>query len=230
MDIKNQIISIPTSECDVLADQYFMATSGIDRPGPKYDRMRKEAFEIRERIRNRVNIKAIYSYYDMPALSGTTATIDGVVFHCNAFEQLSTESVQGVYVHLITAGEYHLDGEPIMNQLFADIWGTAFTEAGRMKLEELFEGEGILSDGFGPGFYGMESIQMKEITTLLDGASIGVETKPTGILLPLKSCGGMTFRVNDTYVRLNSECADCQGNKSGCAFCNIRNKENAERE
>jgi hypothetical protein len=225
MDIKNQIIAIPTEDCDALADEYFMATSGIDRPGPKYERMRKEAFEIRERIRSRVNVKAIYSYYDMPALSGSTATIDGVVFHCNAFEQMNPESIQGVYVHLLTAGEYHLDGEPIMNQLFADIWGTAFTEAGRMRLEEMLEGQGALSDGFGPGFYGMESIQMKELTTLLDGAAIGVETRATGILLPLKSCGGMTFRVDDSYIRLSTECADCRGNKSGCAFCNIKNKE-----
>jgi len=230
MDIKNQIITIPTEDCDALADEYFMATSGIDRPGPKYERMRKEAFDIRERIRNRVNIKAIYSYYDMPALSGSTATIDGVVFHCNAFEQMNPDSVQGVYVHLLTAGDYHLDGEPIMNQLFADIWGTAFTEAGRMRLDEMFEGEGILSDGFGPGFYGMESIQMKELTALLDGAAIGVVTKPTGILLPLKSCGGMTFRVDDSYVRLSTECADCRGNQAGCAFCNIKNKRNAEKE
>lgn len=230
MDIKNKIVSIPTQACDELADQYFMATSGIDRPGPKYERMRKEAFEIRDRIRQRVNIKAIYSYYDMPALSGPTATIDGVVFHCNAFEQMNASAVQGVYVHLLTAGEYYLDGEPIMNQLFADIWGTAFTEAGRMKLEELFEGEGILSDGFGPGFYGMESVQMKELTTLLDGAAIGVETRATGILLPLKSCGGMTFRVDDSYVRLSTECADCRGNKSGCSFCNIKNKRDASNE
>lgn len=224
MDIRNKIITIPTDECDDLADAYFMATSGIDRPGPKYERMKQEAFEIRNRIRERVNIKAIYSYYDMPAMSGNTATIDGVTFHCNAFEQINPEAIQGVYLHLLTAGDYHLDGEPIMNQLFADIWGTAFTEAGRMRLATIFEGDGPLSDGFGPGFYGMETIQMKELTTLLDGAAIGVETRPTGILLPLKSCGGMTFLVNDAYVRLSTECADCRGNKSGCAFCAIKSK------
>ena len=230
MDIRNKVITIPTEDCDALADKYFMVTSGIDKPGPKYERMRKEAWQIRDRIRERVDIKAIYSYYDMPALSGNTATIDGVVFHCNAFEQMNADAVLGVYLHLLTAGEYYLDGEPIMNQLFADIWGTAFTEAGRMKLEEMFEGEGVLSDGFGPGFYGMETIQMKELTSLLDGSAIGIQTRPTGILLPLKSCGGMTFRVNDSYVRLSAECVDCRGSKSGCAFCIVKRKGDLQNE
>ena len=225
MDIKNQIIFIPTDQCDTLADQYFMSISGIDRPGPKYERMRTEAFAIRERIRDRVQIKAVYSYYDQVKLWGDTVEIDGVSFSCNGFVQMKQESVHGAYIHLLTAGEFYLDGEPIMNQLFADMWGTAFTDAGRMKLEEMFREEGQLSDGFGPGFYGMESIQMKELTALLDGAAIGIETRGTGILVPIKSCGGMTFRVDGGYVNIRSECVNCAGNKSGCAFCNIHNKD-----
>lgn len=222
MDIKNKVITIPTEACDALADVYFMDISGIDRPGPKYQRMKKEAFDIRERIRPNVKIRAVYSYYDKVELSGSTAVIDQVTFHCNAFEQIDPRTVHGVYLHLLTAGEFYLDGEPIMNQLFADIWGTAFTDAGRMKLEEMLADGGRLSQGFGPGFYGMESIQMKDLTKLLDGAAIGIETKPTGVLVPLKSCGGMTFRVGEGYVNIESECINCLGNPSGCAFCNVR--------
>jgi len=225
MDIRNKVISIPAAACDELANEYFMGISGIDRPGPKYHRMKKEAFDIRDRIRPNVQIRAVYSYYDKVELSGSTAVIDQVTFHCNAFEQIDPGAVHGVFLHLLTAGEFYLDGEPIMNQLFADIWGTAFTDAGRMKLEEMFRQGGRVSQGFGPGFYGMESIQMKDLTKLLDGGAIGIETKATGVLVPLKSCGGMTFRVGEGYVNIESECINCLGNPSGCAFCNMGRKQ-----
>ena len=121
-----------------------------------------------------------------------------------------------------TSGEYYLDGEPIMNQLFADLWGSSFTEAGRRLLLSRLEGEGALSEEFGPGFYGMESIQMKEVGKILDTGRIGVEVRESGILVPIKSCGGISFRVGEGYLRLSSECADCRGNRSGCSQCSVR--------
>lgn len=234
MDIRNEILQIDTEECDALADRFFLEASGIDRPGPKYERMRREAFEIRERIRERVRVRAIYSYYSQVDFSGDTAIIGGKAFRCNAFALIPREQVYGAFVHLVTAGEYYLDGEPIMNQLFADLWGSAFTEAGRILLLSRLEGERALSEEFGPGFYGMESIQMKDLAGLLDAGAIGVETRATGILVPVKSCGGISFRVGDGYLRLSAECADCRGNRSGCAQCSVRinlnNRENGEKE
>ena len=222
MDIINEIVRIPAEDCDVLADRFFIEASGVGREGPKYERMRKEAYQIRERIRERVRVSAVYSYYENVEFSGEAARISGAEFRCNAFAQIAPEQVHGAFVHLVTAGEYYLDGEPIMNQLFADLWGSAFTEAGRRILLSRLEGEGTLSEEFGPGFYGMESIQMKEVGKILDTGLIGVEVRESGILVPIKSCGGISFRVGDGYLRLSTECADCRGNRSGCNQCSVR--------
>ena len=120
---------------------------------------------------------------------------------------------------MITGGEYYLDNEPIMNQLYADIWGTSFAEATRLYLEKTMTKNRLISDSFGPGFYGMSVDQMNELVKLIDNKAIGIEVRGNGIMLPLKSCGGIVFNVNENYSKLNTQCLECYGNILSCALC-----------
>lgn len=106
-----------------------------------------------------------------------------------------------------------------MDQLYADIWGSAFTDAVRFLMMEAFAVENRLSDSFGPGFYGMDVGEMEKIGTLLDFSTIGIELRNGKILVPLKACAGIVFAVDDGYRMMKRECMDCRGTHASCRLC-----------
>ena len=111
-----------------------------------------------------------------------------------------------------------------MDQLLADMWGTAFADAARKYCRLALEKEADLSDEFGPGFYGMDLRQMKDLAKLADPSLIGIEVRENGILVPLKSCGGLYLDVGEGYAALDKACAECRGAAAGCGFCSIKNR------
>ena len=244
----NQIIRITAEEATPQATAYFNKLCGFDREGEKIRRMRTEGLEIQAYIRGNIRISAVASFFRPPtrmdaaskrppsagscagalrwdkdkpdAMTLCTATNqDEFTFTCNAFEQIDKDSVLGVYGYLLTAGVYMLDdSEPIMRQLYADIWGTAFVDAGLDILKTR------LSDGapfvcVGPGFYGMDHEQINHFFTLLDGAKIGMELLHHRLMKPLKSCAGFLILANDPAKLPPADCANCLGNHKGCLFC-----------
>lgn len=221
MNLINQRIAVSKEKCAEMAQDEFLKDSGLLKEGSKFDKMRRHAFEIRSRIEDRIDLKGIYSYYEDFSLEGRVLKIKDAEFTCNAFEQLDGETLKGVYIYLVTGGDYYLDDEPIMNQLYADIWGTAFAEVTRIYISQQMSKGDTLSDSFGPGFYGMPTIQMKELPKLLDNNDIGVEIRDSGILIPLKSCGGILFNVNENYKKLESQCVDCRGSSVSCSLCSF---------
>lgn len=223
MIIKSDILELDREECFDMAMELFMEESGCCKEGEKYDRMRKEAFEIRELIEPRIDIKAIYTFYDEIELDGQKLTVNDHEFTCTAFEQINPESVDGVYFYAITAGDYYLEDRPIMQQLYADIWGTAFTDAIRGMLLKSLKEKSEMSDSFGPGFYGMDVAEMKKMPEMVDFHKLGMVVKESCVILPLKSCAGILFEVNEKYKTLNSACELCYGSKKTCSLCSIRN-------
>ena len=218
-----KIIHFDRQECCDRAYELFMEESGCNKEGSKYERMRAEAFEIREMIEPRIDVQATYEYYEDFELEGQVLKVAGQELTCTAFEQVDPSSVEGVYVYAVTAGDYYLEDYPIMKQLYADIWGTAFTDAMRGILFDQLNAEHRMSDSFGPGFYGMDSYEMHKMPSLVDFDALGLEVKESGVILPLKSCAGILFKVNDKYRRLNSACQLCYGSKKTCTLCSIRN-------
>ena len=223
------------TECCDRAEALFIEESGVAKDGEKYERMRESAFAIREELEDRVQVKGEYCYYDSFRLDGKTLTVfreDGseiTSVDCLAFEQLDPASLEGVYVYAVSAGDYYLEDRPIMDQLYADIWGTAFTDAIRAMLVDAVRKncreEDVkfnTSDSFGPGFYGMDSFEMHKMPLLVDFDGMGMEVKESGVILPLKSCAGIVFRVNDKYEHLNSACELCYGSKKTCSLCSVR--------
>ena len=88
-----------------------------------------------------------------------------------------------------------------------------------MKKE--LEKESKLSDSFGPGFYGMDVGDMETLSSLLSFDDLDIELRHSRIIVPLKSCAGMYFSVNDNYEYLRQECENCRGTHTSCKLCQI---------
>lgn len=217
-------LDLDRKRCDEITEKFFLRESGIDKQGPKFDKMKKDAHQIRKVVESNVSIRAAYAYYDDVKLQGKTLSIGGQELDCAAFEQIDPESIEGAFVYAICAGDFWLDDKPILEQLYADIWGTAFTDASRELLMEQM-GKGMtLSDSFGPGFYGMSMNEMQKMLKLVDFEALGIVVKPSNVIVPLKSCSGIFLHVNDKYQRLDSACQLCFGASRTCRLCGINKK------
>ena len=224
------------AEADVFAMEYFLKICGLDREGEKYRRMREQGMEIKKMLSDRVEIKAIISSFPGSSIQGNLAVLSGIGFECNAFQRLDPEHVTGVYAYILSAGIYELDNEdPIMDQLFADIWGTAYVDAGLEILKKYVEkdlqetcgnSDITVLDSFGPGFYGMDVNQVGKFFELLDGDKIGVKARSNSLMLPLKSCSGFFIGVDDKTSLPASDCKSCRSEYKNCAFCQAKIKTN----
>ena len=206
-------------QCAELGEKLFIEQSGVGKEGTKFERMRKNAFKIRNSVEERINTRALYKYYDRFELKGDTLRAGGTAFKCTAFEQIDREAVEGVLFYAACAGDFELENVSVIDMLYADIWGNAFTDAVRFLLKEELEKFHMLSDSFGPGFYGMDVSYMKEMAQIIDFGELGMRLHKDRILLPLKSCAGMYLAVNDKYRKLHSECQFCRGSRISCNLC-----------
>lgn len=221
-NFRNKVEIIGKDRCEAIASELYKKISGLTKAGPNFERLQKNSEEIRARMEKRIDGQVVHSYYSDIALEGKELTVGGAKFSCPAFEQINPGQVQGVYVYLLTAGDFSLEDEPIMNQLLADLWGTAFTDAVRVVYEETIEKDKYLSNSFGPGLYGMNTAQMCEMPKLLDGSLIDIEIKESGLLVPVKSCGGMYFAMDRPFEKIEEACEDCKGTVSSCNICNVQ--------
>ena len=180
-------IDLDMDECSTLANDIFMQTSGVNKEGRKFERMRNDAFRMRRVIEERIQIRAAYKYFDKVELSGQNAVFGGRTFRCSAFDQIDGNTVKGVYVYALSVGDFGFPEEPILDQLYADIWGSAFTDAVRLLMKKQIAKESMLSDSFGPGFYGMDVSEMGSLTSLLNLDELDIEIRNIRIMLPLKS-------------------------------------------
>ncbi|MCB6993572.1 hypothetical protein LI177_08775 [bacterium 210820-DFI.6.37] len=208
-------------ECSELAHEIFMRTSGINKDGPKFERMRKDAFRMRKVIEDRIKIRATCAYYDDVEITGNKAIIGGKIFRCSAFDQLRQEYIKGAYIYALSVGDFGFPEEPILDQLYADIWGSAFTDAARILMRKKLEENAKLSDSFGPGFYGMDVSEIGTLTSMLNMDELDIEVKANGIMVPLKSCAGLYFSVDERYQKLNQACETCMGTHLSCKLCQV---------
>jgi len=163
------------------AQEYFKKSAGITDESDKSKRMLKDANRIKNEIEESLKIKAVVSFFDNFEVHEDTLTIERVSFKCDPFSLLRQNTIMGVFLYLITAGDYHFEDRGILEQLYADIWGTSYLDAGRSVLKkillknycnktfqevnpkkEAFE-KATISDSFGPGFYGMNPKDVKKI-------------------------------------------------------------------
>lgn len=233
--MKNIFFRIDKDKVESKVREFFLRSSGLSREGEKFVKMRARAERIKENIEERVDIRGVVSYFDEFQMKEDTLTVQGRMFKCNPFSLINPAAVKGVYLYAITAGDYSMEDREIMDQLYADIWGTSYVDAGRIVLVDYIlgdyfdkrkpageEDEIIITDSFGPGFYGMETGETRKIFELIDGSLIGVECRESGIMLPIKSCTGIYLVVDAGTELPGIECETCLGNAISCNMCNVR--------
>lgn len=233
--MENQRIQLKADDADQYAYDYFINICGFrNREGDKYRRLLEHGMRIREKIMDRIDLKAVATSFDRDILSGNRAKVGDVTFVCNAFEQINQESVQKIYIYLFTSGNFELnDDAPVIDQLYADIWGTAYTDAGLEVLKNYLKadfdrnssGKTFMLDSFGPGFYGMDVDQIGSFFEVLNGDLIGVKARTNSLMLPLKSCAGFFVFVDDDTRLPSADCKSCRADHRGCEFCQAKIKQ-----
>lgn len=218
---KLQYLDIDRKVCFEIAQRYFDREAGINKTGEKYKKMKDEGYRIHDMVKDRIEYKACYTYYNDFNLEGKSLTIGNTSIECQAWEQINPAHIKGVYCYAVNAGDFYLENEPILIKLYADIWGTAYCDAIRDIMLENIRNESKLSDSFGPGFYGMSPAEMEKMTELTDFEQLGLEVRPSGIILPLKSCAGIFFDVTEAYESIADACQFCYGQYNTCRLCGI---------
>ena len=219
------------------AQGYFVKSAGLADESDKSKRMLKDANEIKNEIEESLRIKVAVSFFSNFEVHEDTLTIERVSFKCNPFSLLCQKDVKGVYLYVITAGDYNIENRGILDQLYVDIWKTAYLDAGRNALKKLlleqyysknrntesFK-EIIIAGSFGPGFYGMEPKDIMKIVKLVDSAGIGVECNESEIMSPIQTCAGIYLLLESGTLFPGEECDTCLGSRMNCNMCNVRGK------
>jgi hypothetical protein len=239
----NQIIQLNGLEADKIAEGYFIEICGFNRESAK-DKPRTAAMiaagmSTRSKLLKAIQLKAIVSAYGPYALQGHAIVIQGHSFSCKALDRIPADSVLSVYAYIVTAGDVSLPEASMVDQFYADAWGTAYVDAGRDLLQnwiqqdmaaEMAAGivdsmkisetkEFYISDSFGPGYYGMDVTEIPKFFKILDGAAIGVTASEQSFMRPQKSCAGFFIAVNDPRHLPGEDCKSCLGGEKGCQFC-----------
>lgn len=214
---------INRNECDEIAEKLFLEYSGIGRGGKRRELMKKKAFHLRDGLLDNIHATGMYAYYPEQEieLDERNLMIEGRQFCCSAFEQIDSSCVKGAYVYVVSVKGFDMNGETAINQLYGDLWGTAYVEAVRCVLRNRLQQKNLLSVSFGPGFYGMPMEEMAEIDTLLFFKDIGLTLSASNMIIPLKSCAGIVFAVDEKYVPPEAACKSCNGNHRSCELCSV---------
>lgn len=219
MRIMNEVWSMTGKDCETMATELLIDANDLDRPEKRYQRMLRQAIELKDRVVNDISVRAIYNYYDDVYLADSILVIDGKPFVSSTLKNVDSSQLLGAYVFVLTAGDFSFPEEPMMEQVLFDLWGTAFATAGRKHLQAHFASEGRISEVFGPGLYGIPMESMQDLVSLVDADRIGVTVNDSCFLWPVKSYGGIIFRVEDDYRPRGGSCADCRGSKLSCNLC-----------
>jgi len=237
--METEVINISLDKIRTAAADYFEAICGFNRDREKYAAMYRQGLDVRETIFPEVKLQAIVRRFTAEGLNGAELQLGNAKFRCTAFERLSRPDVVAIYAFIISAKGFESEQGTLMEQFYADTWGTAYIDAGRdelrsflgswhdasLKETETRPGNLFITDSFGPGYYGMSTDQVKLFFEVLDNAQIGVELAGDSVMLPLKSCAGFFVITNGTSAIPGSDCRSCSAEASGCNFCRARNQE-----
>lgn len=222
----SQVIEFLPQDLFPIAKDSFLKMGGLNLNSDKHRRIWERALEIYSTILPTIRPSAIVMESSAFTLVGKELTVDQVCFVCNAFEQIHDINLLRVYSYLLTIGDVPTIYESVSDALYGDLWGTAFVDAVREKLnvhfkktERVHSADSTLSDSFGPGYYGMEITQISTFIQLLDPDKIGIHCTESGMLVPQKSCTGMCLAVSDAGELPPSACSSCVGAVSNCQFC-----------
>jgi hypothetical protein len=238
MDRELKHVNLDRQEAYPLAEKYFVEEAHLDLTKPKHKKMYDTGMSVHEKGNDGIDIRAKFLRLGPEAYDGATVDTGGQKLSATAFERIPKEDVYLIYVYALTAGECLFeDGDSVPKQLHAHMWGTAYTDAGRRLLEKVIIEDAkkvsvpaldagptpfILSPAISPGFYGMPGTDSISIVDACEAETIGLSTRESGVMLPIKSCSGIFFITKPGVNFPTDHCAICIGTKGGCSACHVR--------
>ncbi|MCL2703280.1 MAG: hypothetical protein FWE91_06720 [Defluviitaleaceae bacterium] len=191
--------------------------------------LREAGFAVRDALMVKIQPRAVLGIHKEFKLGKGVLEIAGKRAVCREFEVIKQESVQGVFSYVLTIGDINIPGD-LMDELYADYWGTAYAEAAldalHSKLTEFTASEfgcAFVSESFGPGLRRMGLPAVETVFTLADGGRIGVEYGSSFMMTPRKSLCGFIFAL-DHEPGGGDSCMECTASKTGCNLCHVRRK------
>ena len=221
-----------------MANVYFDSMCGFTKEKPKAVAMKGQASKLKEEIKEKIQVRGIYSTYTNENLSDGKLIINGIDFSFQRLSIIDKSSVIKIIPYILSAGNYELeDSCSMLDKFYADTYGTAYVDAGRDELKrELLEkekeelsGQGrrdiFISDSIGPGFYGIDTSKVGDFFKILDGDKIEVKANDYNVILPVKSCVGIFIIVDNPNLLPDYDCMSCTTKDINCTFCRRKDRE-----
>ncbi|MDR2355121.1 MAG: hypothetical protein LBE16_02890 [Clostridiales Family XIII bacterium] len=197
------------------------AVCRFDPAEDSHARMLEDALAAHRGWTKGATLAAVATCFAPLAPKGPVLRLAGVAFSCPAFAQTDADNLIRAYAYALSL---HADEGPdrrLSHLFYRDLWQTAYLDTARAALRaRLAAGtDGVLSDSFGPGYYGMDIGEMKKLARVLDFGRIGATVLDDGSIRPPKSCAGIFFAVRDAARMPRGACRSCAGERGGCDFC-----------
>ncbi len=222
-----RVMNIPNEEVYESAREEFVRLCRFNLEMPKHIAMYEDSLKTYERGSDGLSVQVLLAEYDNDIFDKGTIELEGATFKCNIMSRIEKENIEKIVFYIITVGECEYHGGDTLKDLgellYSDMWGTAFVDAStavfQEKLINEYGEEFTLSPTFGPGYFGLPTESAINLVEILEAESIGVSVKPSGFLIPQKSCSGFQFILKKNTTKFPSACLDCLGHESGCAYC-----------
>lgn len=212
---------IPTNftekELFTAASKLFDVANGFDSTKKRHQSIREQAYDVRRKGLWGLEPRGLFMLCDRDFILHKITS--PIIEH--------SPEIKKMYAYIFTVGECKVERNDSMSeQLFADMWGTAYAEAARIHLENELRKklpDGLfLSDTMAPGYYGIPVTDSKPINDILGGENLGIHVLDTGTITPQKSCSGICLIAESDSFFPASTCEDCTPTKDGCRLCEKR--------
>ncbi|MDD6311166.1 MAG: hypothetical protein PUB09_04435 [Firmicutes bacterium] len=223
--MKRGSFNLDKIEYEELSLKVFSEISGMNRNGAKARRIEEGGLAMRQKAIEALDIKSQYLFLEKGEfeLVEDTLELGNLELKCHAFSLIDSESIEGVYLYVASAGSFINTDETSLKQVYLDLWGTAYVDALRHTLRNRISKSNKISENFGPGFYGMNVGSISVFKELLNFDNLGIRINSSNVMIPLKSCCGLFFVVNDNYSSVGDECMYCMNETKNCKLCSIHN-------
>lgn len=115
--------------------------------------------------------------------------------------------------------------DSILAQYYFGLWNTGFLDAARdwtrdyLTRKESVRSLHVVTDSFGPGFYGMGIDTIPTLARLANAERVGVSVNDDGSLVPGRSLVLIYLVLEKKLDFSIKDCSSCVGNRSSCDMC-----------
>lgn len=223
--MQNQVIYFDKEPYRHVAQRRFSEMCGYDRNRRYPQRRVERSLSSLAEIDDQIQIRGIISEFPGECIYGGRMDLSGQTLFCQALEQIPEGHIRKLFLYILTLGEVSYSETSVLNQVYYDIWQTAYMDVARIMLRDYLQThltgpKDYLSPSVGPGFYGMDVGDLVKYFTILDHRKIDVRLLESGFMMPAKSFAGFSL-VTTTAVDVlqRKDCMHCLSQGKTCVFC-----------